>query len=106
MKLFGSTKKLMGKTNYGENAPTLGVFEVVLVQCILLDNQHQQNSAGLYIITPNKPDVYLLNTEPSYLVFLKTHNTLFGEIVITFMDQNGRPLGIEEKVNLTLLISK
>ena len=40
----------------------------------------------------------------SNLVFLKTYNTEFGEIIITPTYQNGRPLEIEEKVNLKLLI--
>ena len=39
-------------------------------------------------------------------MFLKTYNTGFDEIIITFTDQNGRPLEIEDKVNLTLLINK
>ena len=55
---------------------------------------------------PNKCYAYLLNVDPSNLVFLKTYNTEFDEIIITFMDQNGRPLVIEDKVNLTLLINK
>ena len=49
--------------------------------------------------------LYLLNVEPSNLVFLKTCNTEFDEI-ITFTDQNGRQLEIEGKVNLTLFIDK
>ena len=44
MKLFGSTKKLMVKTKNVENVPSLQVVEVVLVQCNLVDNQHQQKS--------------------------------------------------------------
>ena len=48
----------------------------------------------------------MLNVEPSNLVFLKTYNTEFDEIIITFTNQNGRPLEIEDKVNLTLLINK
>ena len=39
-------------------------------------------------------------------MFLKTYNTEFDEIVMTFTDQNVRPLEIENKVNLTLLINK
>ena len=35
-----------------------------------------------------------------------TYDTEFYEIIITFMDQNGRPLDIEDKVNLALLVSK
>ena len=32
---------------------------------------------------------------------MKTYNTEFNEIIITFTDQNDRPLEIEDKVNLT-----
>ena len=48
----------------------------------------------------------MLNVEPSNLVFLKTYGTEFDEVIITFRDQKGRPLEIEDKVNLTLLINK
>ena len=106
MKLFGSTKKLIDKTKNGEKVPSLEVVEVVLVQCNLVDNQYQQKSEVLYTFTPNKSYAYLLNVEPSNLVFLKTYNTEFDEIIITFTDQNGRPLEIEDKVNLALLINK
>ena len=37
---------------------------------------------------------------------MKTYNTEFDEIIITFTDQNSRPLEIEDKFNLTLLINK
>ena len=60
----------------------------------------------LHTFTPNKSYVYQLNVEPSNFVFLKTYNTEFDEIIITFTDQNGRLLEIEGKVNLTLLIKK
>ena len=62
---------------------------MVLVQCNLVDNQYQQKSEILYTFNPNKFYAYLLNVEPSNLVFLKTHNTEFYEIIITFTDQNG-----------------
>ena len=106
MKLFGSTKKLKDKTKNGENVPSLELVEVYLVQCNLADNQYQQKSEVLYTFTPNKFYVYLLNVELSNLVFLKTYNTDFDEIIITFADQNGRLLEIEDKVSLTLLINK
>ena len=99
-------QKINRKTKNGEKLPNLEVVEVVLVQCNLVDNQYQQKSEVLYTFTPNKSYAYLLNVEPSNLVFLKTYNTEFDEIIITFTDQNGRPLEIEDKVNLTLLINK
>ena len=39
-------------------------------------------------------------------MFLKTYNTEFDEIIIKLVDQSSRPLKIEGKVNLTLLIDK
>ena len=111
MKLFRSKKKKKKKKETdreknGENVPNLEVVEVVLVQCNLINIQHQQKSELLYISTPNKSYAYLLNVEPSRSVFLKIHNAEFDGIIITFTDQNSRPLEIEEKVNLTLLINK
>ena len=44
MKLFGSAKKVIDRTNNGENIPNIEVVEVVLVQCSLVDNQYQQKS--------------------------------------------------------------
>ena len=49
---------------------------------------------------------YLLNVEPSNLVFLKAFNTEFDHIIIKFMDQNGIQLEVEEKIRLTWFINK
>ena len=63
-----------------------------------------------YTFIPNKSYAYLFNIKPGNLVFLKTYNTEFDDIIITFTDQsgrqNGRLLEIEDKVNFTLLINK
>ena len=56
---------------------SLQVVEVFLVQCNLVDDQYQQKSEVVYDFTPNKSYAYLLNVEPSNLVFLKTFNTVF-----------------------------
>ena len=75
--------------------PSLEVAEVVLVQCNSVNTQHQQKFEVLYTFTSNKSYTYLLNVEPSNLVFLKTYNIEFDGIIIPFLDQNGRPLEIE-----------
>ena len=106
VKVFDSTKKLMDTTKNWGKVPSLEVAEVVLVQCSLADNQHQQKSEVLYTFPSNKSYAYLLNVEPSNLVLLKTYNTEFDEIFITSTDQNGRLLEIEDKVNLTLFINE
>ena len=106
MKLFGSIKKLIEKTKNGEKLPSLEVVEVFLVQCNLVHNNYQQKSEVLCAFRINKSYACLLNVEPSNLVFLKTYKTEFYEIIIKFKEQNYRPLEIEDKVNLTLLIIK
>ena len=63
----------------GPNVPRLEVVEVFLVQFILVDKQYQQISEVLYTFTLNKYYAYLLNVEPSNLVFLKTYNTDFDQ---------------------------
>ena len=106
MKSFDSKQKLIDKTENGKNVRSFEVVEVVLVQCNLVDNQYQQKSEVLYTFMPNKSYGYLLNIEQNNFVFLATRNTDFDDIIITFTDQNGRSLEIEDKANLTLLINK
>ena len=89
-------KKLIDKIKNGENIPNFEVDEVVLVQRNLVDNQYQQKSEVLYTFTPNKSYAYLLNAEPSHLVFLKSYNREFDENIITFADQNDRSLEIKD----------
>ena len=99
--LFGSTGKLVDKTKNEENVPSLEVAQIVLVQRKFLVKQYQQKSQVLYTFTSNNSCVYLSNIEPSNLVFLKTCTTDFGNIIITFTDQNNGPSKIEDKINLT-----
>ena len=73
----------MDKTKIREKVPSL---EVVLIQCNLADNQYQQKSEVLHILTPNKSYAYLLNVKPSNLVLSKTYNTQFDEVMTTFAD--------------------
>ena len=56
--------------------------------------------------TPETMKFFSNTFKPSNLVFLESYNTEFDEVIATFTDQNGRPLKVEEKVNLTLLIKK
>ena len=70
---------------------------ILLVQFIFEDNQYQQKREVLYTFMHNKSYTYLLNVEPRNLLFLKTYNTEFDDIIITFTDKNGRLFEIEEK---------
>ena len=74
--------------------------QMVLIQC-----QISTKVWGI-IYCCNKSYTFSSNVKASNLVFLKTSNTEFDEIIITFTYENGRVLKIEDKVNLTLLINK
>ena len=93
------------KTKNGKNVPSLDVVEVVLVQFNSINNLYQQKPEVLYTFTKKKSYAYLLNVEPSSLVFLITYNTDFLQIIITFADQNSRPLEVDN-VNLALVVIK
>ena len=55
----------------------LPFFVQCLFQCNLEDKKYEQKSEVLCTFTPNESHAYLLNVEPSNLVFLKTCNTDF-----------------------------
>ena len=44
MKLLGSTEKTIDKGKNGENIPTLGITEVALVRCNIVNNHYQHDS--------------------------------------------------------------
>ena len=55
MKLLGNTKNKITKDKNRENVPHLGIIEVVLVHCNIVNNDYQQGSRVLYTFVPNKP---------------------------------------------------
>ena len=59
----------MDKTKNAGNIRRLEVVEVVFVQYNFVDNQYQQKSEVLYTFMPNMSYAYLLNGDPSNLVF-------------------------------------
>ena len=58
----------------------------------------------LCTFVPDKSFGSLLETSPKNHIFLKTFNSEFQEIKIWFTDQNSKPLEVEDKINLTLII--
>ena len=104
MKLLGSTKNKITKDKNGENVPHLEITEVVLVHCNIVNNDYQQDSRVLYTFVPNKPFGSLLEISPTNHIFLKTFNSEYDEIKVWFTDQNSKPLEIEDRINLTMVI--
>ena len=84
----------------------LEITEVVLVHCNIVNNKicYQQDSKVLYTFVPNKPFGSLLEILPRNHIFLKTFSSEFQEIKVWFTDQNSKPLEVEDKINLTLII--
>ena len=54
MKLLGSTKSKITKDKDVENIPHLEITEVVLINCIIVHNNYQQDSRVLFTFVPNK----------------------------------------------------
>ena len=104
MKLLESTENKITKDKNGENVPHLEIREVVLVHCNMVNNDYQQVSRVLYIFVPNKSFGSLLDISPSNYIFLKTFNSEYDEIIVWFSNQNRKPLEIEDKINLTMVI--
>ena len=103
MKLLGSAESKITKDKNSENVPHLEIVELVLVHCNLVNNDYQQNPRILYTFVPNKTFGSLLEISPPNHVFLKIFNSEFQE-VIWFTDQTSKPLEIEDKINVFLII--
>ena len=70
----------------------------------MVNNDYQQDSQVLYTFVPNKSFGSLLDISPSNHIFLKTFNSECDEIILWFIDQNSKPVEIEDKINLTMVI--
>ena len=72
--------------------------------CALVNNNHQQASKALSIFVTNKQIVQSVTIAPHSLTMLNTTNTEFLSIKVWFIDQDSKPLEIEDNVNMTLII--
>ena len=70
----------------------------------MVNSDYQYDSRVLYTFVPNKSFGRLLDISPSNHIFLKTFNSEYDEIAVWFTDQNSKPLEIEDRINLTIVI--
>ena len=84
--------------------PHLGIAEVDLVHCNIVNNDCQQDSKVLYTFVTNKPFGSLLEISPTNHIFLKIFNSEYDKIKVWFTDQNSQALQKEERINLTMVI--
>ena len=104
MKLLGSTKNKITKDKNGESVPHHEISGVILVHCKIFNNDYQQDSRLLYTFVPIKPFGSLLKISPTNHIFLRTFNSEYGEIILWFTDQNSKPLEIEGRITLIMVI--
>ena len=65
---------------------------------------YQQDSTVSYIFVQNKPFGKLLEISSRNSIILKTFSSDVQAIEVWFSDQNSQPLGIKDRINLTLVI--
>ena len=99
-------KNKIAKDKNEENVPHLEITEVVLVHFNMVNNYYQHDSQVLYTFVPNKSFGSLLDISPCNHIFLKTFNSEYDEIVVWFTDQDSKPLEIEDRINLTMVIKQ
>ena len=104
MNLLGSIESKITKDKNGENVYHLEIVELILVHCNLVNNDYQQDSRILFTFVTNKTFGSLLEISQTNQVFLKTFNSEFKEVKIWFTDQTSKPLEVEDKINITLII--
>ena len=105
MKLFGYIKSKISKDENAENVPYLEITEVVLIHCDVVNNSYQQNSIIFYTFVPNKSYGQLFSISPEDFIFSKAFVSEFSYIEVWFTDQYSKPLEIEDKINIFLVIN-
>ena len=106
--MLGSTKTKITKDKNGENVPHLEITEIILVHCNIINNDDEKDSRVLYAFVPNKSFGQLLDISPKSLIFLKAFDSKSSYIEVFevwFTDQNSKPLEIEHKLNISLVIN-
>ena len=99
--------KLLESTEHknGENVPYLEITEVVSIHCNAVNNSYQKNSRVLHTFGPNKSFGQLLDISFKNFISLKTLDSEFLYIEVWFTNENSKPLEMEDKININLVIN-
>ena len=95
---------MITKKENGENVPHLEIIKLVLIHCNIVNNDYQDDSTVSYTFIPNILFGQLSHISPKNVIFLKSLNSEISYIEVWFTDQNYKPLELEDKINITLLI--
>ena len=95
---------IIDTTKNGENVPKLEIVRNVSVFCNLVENVYLQDSKLLFSLVPNSRFASLLSITPQLLKYCDTVDSIFDYIEISFADQNGRPLEIDDDITIMIII--
>ena len=103
MRLLGDGP-IIDTTKNGENVPKLEFVRNVLVFSNLVQNIYLQDSKLLFSFVPNYRFGSLLSITPQVLIYCETVDSIFDYIEISFTDQNGWPLQIDDDITASIII--
>ena len=103
MGLLGD-EPIIDTTKNDENVPRLIIVRNVLVFCRLVQNVYLQDSKLLFSFVPNSRFGSLLSITPQVLKYCETVDSTFDYIEISFTDQNGRPLEMDDDITASIII--
>ena len=103
MRLSGDVS-IIDTAKNGENVPKPETVRNVLVFCNLVENFYLQDSKLLFSVVLNSRFGSLLSITPQVLKYCDTVDSIFDYIEISFADQNGRPLEIDNDITVTIII--
>ena len=103
MRLLGDGP-IIDTTKNGENVPKLEIVRNVLVFCNLVENAYLQDSKLLFSFVPNSRFENLLSITPQVLKYCDTVDSTFVYIEVSFTDQNGRALQIDDDIRVSIII--
>ena len=95
---------IIDTTKNGENVPKLEIVRNVLVFCNLVEKVYLQDSKLLFSCVPNSRFGSLLSITPQVLKYCDTVDSIFDYIEISFADQNGRPLEIDDDITIKIIM--
>ena len=90
------------KNKNGEDLPHTETTETVLVHFNTVNKSYQQNSRVLHTYVRNESFAQLLDISQKKVLFLKTFDSEFLYIEVW---SNYKPLEIEDKISITLVIT-
>ena len=85
--------------------PHLEITEGILVFRNIFNKDYQLDLKVLYAFVPDKSFGQLIAVCPKNVIFWETFNSQFSYIELWFTEKSSKPLEIEDKISITLLLS-